>query len=155
MECVSAWLHYEGSDFVEVEVAKRGGLLICLCAYIIVGWGQGGGDQPPGIAVATGALWSGMTAQSGHVKSVRSTTDVSHDGWPNLPDVRLPGGTRESDNPKRKKKKKTCSLQAADLTLWLLRGLCFVVWMRKSPVWSHTRPKTRPNHTDILLILKL
>ena len=59
-----------------------------------------------------------MTTQSGHVKSVRSTADVSHDG-PNLPDVCLPGGMHpqrhETRGVRQPKNPYTCSLQATDI----------------------------------------
>ncbi len=56
-----------------------------------------------------------MTAQSGHVKSVRSTTDVSHDGRPNLPDVGPPGGVSpQRHETQTARKPHTCSLQATD-----------------------------------------
>lgn len=42
------------------------------------------------------------------MKSVRSTTDVSHDGWPNLPDVVLPGGMHPLQHETQLH---TCSLQ--------------------------------------------
>lgn len=43
-----------------------------------------------------------MTAQSGHVKSVRSPADVSHDALPDLPDKsslgQSPSVAQETDN---------------------------------------------------------
>lgn len=50
------------------------------------------------------SIWSCMTAQSGHVKSVRSITGVSQDCRPNLPDVCLPrGGYAPSDGTENHK----------------------------------------------------
>lgn len=58
MECNSTSLYFCWSDFWGGGGREKWGLLIC--RYIIVcGWGstvlKGGGDHPPGIAVATGA----------------------------------------------------------------------------------------------------
>ena len=58
MECNSTSLYFCWSDFWGGGGREKWGLLIC--RYIIVcGWGstvlKGGGDRPPGIAVATGA----------------------------------------------------------------------------------------------------
>lgn len=66
------------------------------CGWVGVNSFKGRRWLPSGHRHGDWSIWSGMTAQSGHVKSVRSATDVSHDGRPNLPDVRSPGGVGQA-----------------------------------------------------------
>lgn len=58
MECDSTSLHFWGSDFWGGGGREKWGSLICL-RINVGGWGstvlKGGGDCPPGIAMATGA----------------------------------------------------------------------------------------------------
>lgn len=77
--------------------------------------------SPSGHRRGDWSIWSGMTAQSGHVKSVRSTADVFHDGRPNLPDVGPPWGMWD----RQSKKPHTCSLQATDSVMTFV---AFVLW---------------------------